>query len=131
MVKQRYNKGFTMIETVIVLVIIGILVLITPNFLINNVPLSYQMHYLKEKILMAQISALKEKQHSEVIIENNYFMINGKQENYQGMVCEDSTITFNAFGNVNHAQTITCFQDDQEQSLVIQLGSGRIDIRKR
>ncbi|MEF9961008.1 MAG: competence type IV pilus minor pilin ComGD [Erysipelotrichaceae bacterium] len=129
--KQVLNKGFTMIEMILVLSIISIMMLIVPNLLRYEIPLSFQMQYLKEQLLTNQIKAMMNKKRIFLAIHHDSITINEQEYKFQGnMICEPTTIAFNGFGNVNKAQSIHCYQGESTMRIVVQLGSGRTDVRK-
>ncbi|MEG0092493.1 MAG: type II secretion system protein [Erysipelotrichaceae bacterium] len=131
MVKQVFNKGFTMIEMIIVLSIISIMLLLVPKLFIYEIPLSYQMQYLKEQLLSIQMKALLQKQRINIEIQSNGIYVHSRFQPFQGnMICEPTTLSFNQFGNVNHAQSIMCYLHQNQIKLVIQLGSGRMNVQR-
>ncbi|WP_078712324.1 type II secretion system protein [Anaerorhabdus furcosa] len=108
--KQYYNRGFTMVEMILVLFIISsVSILVLPLLRLPNME---DMQFANEYLV----------QQSECIKMNN-------QQEYQSEIQANYPypIIFNYKGNVQMAQTIT-FPSKHTQ-LVSQLGGGRIEIK--
>lgn len=99
--KQRFNKGYTFIECLLVLFIISILTTIT------SIKIKYSFNEsvddLIDGIVIKQFSA---------IMENDYQYY---EEN-------DMDIRFNRLGNVNHADS---YEYDYT-TIIVSLGTGRV-----
>ncbi|MDO4378933.1 MAG: type II secretion system protein [Erysipelotrichia bacterium] len=101
MVKQQFNKGYTLIECLFVLFVTAILFTIT----------SIKMKYLPEKSINEVINEIVMMQY-RAIMENEYQYY----EQY------DMDIEFNRLGNVNHADSY----DYDHKILIVSLGTGRV-----
>jgi len=111
MVKQRHIKGFTLLETLIVLLIITSSYF---SFDFNKLTPVYQQYEL--------IASMQYIQHQALY--NSKTMIFDQRNVYS-----NDPIYFNARGNVNKSQTITLGIKQKEYQLVIYLGGGRIEIK--
>lgn len=83
---------------------------------------------LKERLLYIQGKAMQEMVTIRVDFENSK-LISDVLTTDIGMRCEGFVI-FHANGNVDKAKTIQCRSLNQESKLVIQLGSGRMYVKK-
>lgn len=126
--KQKLNKGFTMIEMIFVLAILAIAMLLLVT---NKKPstLYLEMLTIQNKILDLQLKALSEKEQQVIVFDQSVIYFN--EESYEltnQTICEQATITFNGLGNINHANTVCCYQGERKRCIKFQLGSGRCSI---
>lgn len=99
--KQKYNKGFTLIEMLVVLLIISLLMSIF------SLKITYKYHK-STNMLINEIVYLQ----FEAIYEND--------DRYYDEY--DMDIHFNRIGNVNHADSYQYYQDE----IIVLLGTGRM-----
>lgn len=117
-----------MIEMLFVLSIITLTSLL---LVVNKKPstLYLQMLSIQNKIVDCQLSAMSEKKQQVIVFDQSQLYFN--EENYplsDQMVCDSASVSFNALGNINHADTICCYQGANKHCLKFQLGSGRCSI---
>lgn len=130
MVKHMQNKGFTLIEMLLVVSVLSMLILLFPFTQHDSIYLHTQLNEIKERLLYAQSMALKTKKKVEVTIHGSSIQVSGSNFHLRkGMSCQGNNFYYNDKGNVSNAQTITCSIKDKTGSIVIQLGSGQLDIR--
>ena len=128
---MRVNrKGFTLIQTLFVFVIIGSIAVLIPSQVNSKVLLRFECEKLKDYLLQAQIEAIENKEQVVVNIEGSSIMINERTISLSNStMCTTHEISFNERGNVNMAQTILCKSADSQKEIVINLGSGNIYVK--
>ena len=128
---MRVNrKGFTLIQTLFVFVIIGSIAVLIPSQVNSKVLLRFECEKLKDYLLQAQIEAVENKEPVVVNIEGSSIMINERTISLSNStMCTTHEISFNERGNVNMAQTILCKSADSQKEVVINLGSGNIYVK--
>lgn len=128
---MRVNrKGFTLIQTLFVFVIIGSIAILIPSQVNSKVLLRFECEKLKDYLLQAQIEAIENKEQVVVRIEGNSIMINERTISLSNnTMCTTHEISFNERGNVNMAQTVMCKSADSQKEIVINLGSGNIYVK--
>lgn len=125
------NKGFTLIEMLLVLCIISVYLLIVPIAKAHT-QAQLRFHLLTFKQTLLQAQALAMQQHREVQVsfnEDGYYKDDIFYAWRSQMGCEAGEIRFLPQGSVHRAQSIHCFQGDQQMKIVVQLGSGQMDVR--
>lgn len=110
MEKLRSIKGFALLETMIVLLIISTLLLSTPYLYQKD----FEVYDMISNYAYQQFLAIKH-------IEKRAFHADNIYHYYP--------ITFNEKGNINLSQTISFKNRFIDRSLVIYLGGGRIEIK--
>ena len=110
MAKLRSIKGFALLETMIVLLIISTLLLSTPYLYQKD----FEVYDMISNYAYQQFLAIKH-------IEKRAFHADNIYHYYP--------ITFNEKGNINLSQTISFKNRFSDRSLVIYLGGGRIEIK--
>lgn len=115
-----------MIEMLVVLMLFSFLLLLFPMRLMHNHDLMLRMEQLKQLLLWEQSRAIQELMTIRVELADTK-MDDGVHRFDLGMTCSGFVI-FHPNGNVDHAKTITCHQDQGSAALIIQLGSGRMTI---
>jgi len=112
MAKQPLIKGFTLLETLIVLMIISSSYV---SFSSGKAIPDYQPYEL--------IASMQYLQHQA--------LYNTKTMTFENKnVYSAEPIWFNGRGNVNRSQTITFATQQREYQLVIYLGGGRIEVKQ-
>ena len=104
MVRQWRNSGYTLIEMLLVLMIMGILLLLSVQSLKRDV--HKPVGFVIDEIVMKQFEAIIE-------CEKTYY------EEY------DCEIRFNRRGNVNQANTYHVHED----KIIVSLGTGRVYVK--
>ena len=110
MEKQKSTKGFALLETMIVLLIISIMMFSTPYMCRNEI----DVYSMISDYAYQQFLAIKDIEKRTFHVDNIYHY---------------HPITFNKKGNINLSQTITYKNKSSERSLVIYLGGGRIEVK--
>lgn len=124
------NRGFTMIETMIVLLILTILILIIPTTMTKRGSLQFACKKIKDIIIHEKALALFEKQEHHILIKNQTIYLNKDQISIENQVyCEEYELYFNARGNVDKAGTIQCFYQNKTKEIIINLGSGNVYVK--
>lgn len=131
MVKQVSNKGFTLIEMLLVLFVISMLVLLFPFVKPQKrIQFSYELSIMKTMLQMTQVQAMQKHSAQSAILSSS--MIEAVGERYffsSGMRCTSAKVTFGASGKATHAQTITCSCQGTQKQLVIEVGGNCIYVR--
>lgn len=113
MEKQVLNKGFTLIEALIVIICISVFSLIS----VNHMSLTDIEKFVNTEKAVQDV--LKSKMESIIYVEkrcvNSHYLISNNE------VC------FNSKGNINQAQTFNILKSDK--TLIIHLGSGVYEIK--
>jgi len=94
----------------------------------NDHAMALRMEMLKENLLLVQGKAMHEAVNIDVYFEGTNLCYEDVVLDL-GMQCEGS-VTFHANGNVDRAKTIVCKAKQRKGALVIQLGSGRMYVKK-
>lgn len=110
MEKLRSTKGFALLETMIVLLIISVMLFLTPYRYRKDL----EVHSMISDYAYQQFLAIKN-------IEKRIY-----NSNY---IFHHQPISFNEKGNVNISQTVIYKKQLSEETLIIYLGGGRIEIR--
>ena len=128
---MRVNKkGFTLIQTLIVFVIIGSISVLIPTNVSSKILLKFECEKLKEYLLQAQIEAIENKQKVIVNIDKNIISVNQDVKKLSGNTsCDAHEVGFNERGNVTMAKTIVCKSYNNQKMVVINLGSGNIYVK--
>lgn len=126
--RHRRDSGFTMVEMLIVLAITVSLIAMIPFIRGAHHAMDLNMEALRERLIFVQGTAMRtyreikvEFQGTDMIFENQRLAI--------GMRC-DGFVVFHKNGNVDRAKTLRCHAHNQTKELVIQLGSGRMYVKK-
>lgn len=125
-----YNNGFTLIEMLIVLLIISICVLVFPVVQQRKqLMFRYQMLTFKQHLLQAQTKAMETRKIVNVDIQANGYQIDDVYYAWDNMSCQRTSLQYYPQGSVSQAKTIHCSCERNDLQLVIQLGSGQMDVR--
>lgn len=127
--KPVNKHGFTLLETLIVLVVVVLIYALIPKKLPNQVVLQYEVANLKELLLQAKMHAIYDKVQVEISIHQDHVRYDEHEYTLHAVDCGQHEIVFNERGNVNQARTITCMLDDTYKEIIIYLGSGLIYVR--
>lgn len=124
-------KGFTLVEMLIVLSVMCLCMIIFPIVQHHaQISFRYQMLTLKQILLQAQINAIQSHRDISVVFNQDGYQIDGSYTAWnKEMRCDAAQIDYLAQGSTTKAQTIHCYQNQNRHDLVIQLGSGQIDVR--
>ena len=131
MVKHMSVKGFTLIETLLVLCVLSLFILIFP-FLkpANSIVLRYQMQTMYQKLLQLQYEALSQKREISVVFQGNSYVLDSISGTWgYGISCSSTTIHFTPLATVSHADTLKCSLGESHHCIVIELGTGRMYVR--
>lgn len=127
-VRQKHDNGFTMVEMLVVLLIFICILALMPMMKGGKHTMYMKMEALRERLLYIQGRAMREFkdirvefQDTNMICENLSIDINMRCEGF---------VVFHANGNVDKAKTLHCSDQKQKSELVIQLGSGRMYVKK-
>lgn len=124
------NKGFTLLEMTLVLCCISICILLAPSLLHRNSGLVFECERIKDILIQSQWYAQNNKE--EVVVSVNNDRIQTTLKDYTlfgGVTCTPIDFIFNEKGNVNMANTITCFQTEKSRSIVVTLGKASIYVK--
>lgn len=119
MVKPHYNKAYTLAEFLLVLFFLS------SFYFILKKDSYWDMLYLKNKLLLTQLQAMKTSTQQDIKIYDNHLEINGELNNLN-IHCDLAQFHYNKVGNISNGLTIKC----SDYKLVLQLGSGAIELRK-
>ena len=125
--KPKHNNGFTLLETLIVLLVVGICLMCSVSA--NQPPLMIFMKQLQSRLLLAQQNAFISKKRIPIQIGNQAALFDEDYMSYPLSVsCSSIVLSFNSNGAPNKACSITCTNGLQVRKIIIQLGSGRMRI---
>lgn len=123
-----WNKGFTMLEILIVVSVFAVLLLLFP-LMQPPASLSIDTHRIMMKLEAAQLDSILNQHHNTITLNNHSICFNSDCEELPARrLADEGIIEFNAAGNVNHAGTYCFREGSQCRCIVIQLGSGRMSI---
>lgn len=128
--KQSCNKGFTYLEMLIVLSIV--ILFFTGGIFTywNGIKLQYQMNIMRQLLLQAQSEALLNKRKVTVQLKTNSFWIDDIQYTYlSNITCTPYEYHYTALGNISKGGTIQCSFRNKQKKIVLQVGSGQMDVR--
>lgn len=129
-VKQWSNKGFTCIEMLFVLFIIVILLCTSMFMSSKSIKLQYQMQILQQLLLKAQTQAIITKKKVTVVVEEEGVWIQNEYYDFmEDMQCNPYRFHYAQSGNISKGGKIQCAISHKQKTLVMQVGSGQIDIR--
>lgn len=127
MVKPMQNNAFTLIESLIVLLIVVILGLIFSVTKIKTVSLPIFFKQIQSRTLAMQEKAYANKEQEDIQFGPSFLYINGEVIEYpKGITCEPFSFHYNENGNISVAGTLRCSSQNQSGKLVFLLGSGRV-----
>lgn len=131
MVRQVSDKGFTLIETLIVLSVLTICMLVSPILKQHTViAFSYEMQEIRFKLMNAQQTAIREKRNVFVDFLGNAMQIDNQTTNLSNHTsCNAKKFHFTPIGNVSNAMSITCLKKQDKKQIVVQLGTGRMYVK--
>ena len=125
--KPKRNNGFTLVETLIVLLVVGICLVCTISF--SQPPLMIFMKQLQSRLLLCQQNAYISKERIPIQIGDRAALFGQDYISYPLSVsCNPIVLSFNSNGAPNRACSITCTNGMQSKKIVVQLGSGRMRI---
>ena len=124
--KQHYVKGFTLIESIFILVIISITALLSINYIPDTSNLQYK--YLISLIKKAHVDSLINHHKNTIEIYNSSVYINDELYRLYPLQCESEYFHFNSKGNISNACTLYCYSKNKEYEIKFQLGSGWLTI---
>ncbi|MFV0382174.1 MAG: hypothetical protein ACK5KR_08160 [Breznakia sp.] len=124
------NRGYTLIESIIILFVIGCLLSITPVLKKTSGILFYETEKLSLLLTFTQSYAINKKEKTSLRIQGNAIdYLHKKTFLHEDVNCGNHEITFNERGNVLMATTITCNYYDTHKEIVITLGSGTHNVQ--
>ena len=129
--KQLYNKGYTMVEILLVLTILSILLMLFP--FVPHLQRSYlqiDMQRIKEICLLYQTKAIKQHIRQTIQIKGNYIIANGDKYNlHSSTSCDYTMFHFTPQGTISQGFHMDCENRFSKHTLVAQIGSGSFDVR--
>lgn len=119
------NKGFTLTEFLIVLMIVSLLLTFLPIKINNKFLLKTEMIKLKHSINYFKAKSLYKKKKIRInIVGNKLYAGDEKIIFSHGFKCSTSDLAFNERGNIDKGLTIKCSCNGQQSNLIIYLGNG-------
>ena len=126
MVKHKPVNAFTLLEMMVVLFIVSIF---SFSFYIPGDSLSLFMEKMMMYSITCQEKAFQNKEEVDVEIDRDYALFGDVEFDYPSSIhCSTTSFHYNSKGNISKAQTVSCTNGQASQSLVYQLGSGRVRI---
>lgn len=98
-----------------------------PMLEIPTSAMRFSMERLKHTLIQLQLQALQEGKTITIEFAHQTIIIDGVAQK-SDLTCEKEII-FHPNGNVNQAMSISCYQDGKHETLVIELGSGRMYVK--
>lgn len=131
MVKLVSNKGFTLIEMLLILMVLSMLIVLFPVVHPQKaIQLQYEMQTMKQLLLETQMHAWMHHTEEQVSIHASSISYLGKT--YQlanGIQCDPAIVKYYDNGNIAQAKTIRCSCDGANRRLILELGSGSIYVK--
>lgn len=124
------TKGFTLIEMLLVLSIIGMLTAIFPLIRhTSSIDLTYQCKEIKQRLMAMQQKAITEKRDVFVdFLGNELIMDDTIIPLHSSISCHGKQLHFTPTGSVSSAMSVTCSDGIRDMRIVIQLGTGRMHV---
>lgn len=126
--KHRRTDGFTLVEMLLVLALFACLLTLLPFLSLNQHTMHVKMESLREQLLIVQGEAMRDLKSIRVDFHHTMMRYENHDTDIQ-MHCNGFVI-FHPNGNVDHAKTLRCSYHNEVGELVIQLGSGRMYVKK-
>lgn len=124
------SKGFTCIEILLILYIVVILLCTSIFISTKHIKLQYQMQIIQQLLVKAQTQAIITKKNIHVVVEEHGIWIeNIFYEFLKEMQCKPYNFHYAKSGNISKGGKIQCEIAHKKKTLVLQVGSGQIDIR--
>ena len=114
MANRPYNKGFSLLEGLVILLIVSFLTIKALTLPFNATFDFLRVQYVSEEILLTQY-------YSMLNLEANCFQHSNVRASYP--------LCFRTNGNINRAQTVEFVTASKVFRLVFQLGSGKHEVR--
>ena len=130
MVRQRQDNAFTMVESLLVLLIVTVLSISIPKITFRDTA-EIIMKNLVSLCVYTQEKAFLTKENKSI----TFYAHSVQFDDYtydlpSSMACDVQTLNFNEKGNINKANTIHCMNRTTRYKIVFQLGSGRVRYEK-
>lgn len=135
MVKLMLNKkGFTFIETLFVISIISILSVLTMGYALPEKKDEHYIQEISQFLNEAKLSAMTDKrtvtiQFYKHKITYSHSHIQKEYELKKGTYFDEYKMTFNAYGHIKTAKTISYHMQDKVYQFVYQVGSGYVYVQ--
>lgn len=131
MVKHVSNKGFTLIEMMLILMVLSMLIIIVPVVRPQKtIQLQYEMQTMKQILMETQMTAWISHTNQQVKIHTSSISYLGKTHQLaNGIQCEPAIVKYYDNGNIAQAKTIRCSCDGASRRIILELGSGSIYVR--
>jgi prepilin-type N-terminal cleavage/methylation domain-containing protein len=122
------NKGFTFLETMIVLLLISMVMIIYPTRMyLKNIQIKEDILVLYEFLLQAQNEAIIHHQRNVIVLDGKEVKSSFQQLTLKELEIVYITFHYNAKGHSSRALTISFI--NSKDKIVMQLGSGSLDLR--
>lgn len=127
---MQNEKGFTLVEMLVTISILLLIMAISP-FLKPSRQLVFtcETEKLHSFLLQAQMKAMFTKKSMYIQFQTDGVQAGEEFFVYDNMYCEGKAFHYTKQGTISQAQTITCSLQNKKKTIVLQLGSGAIDVR--
>ena len=127
---MQNEKGFTLVEMLVTISILLLIMAIFP-FLKPSRQLVFtcETEKLHSFLLQAQMKAMFTKKSMYIQFQTDGVQAGEEFFVYDNMYCEGKAFHYTIQGTISQAQTITCSLQNKKKTIVLQLGSGAIDVR--
>ncbi|WP_270372518.1 prepilin-type N-terminal cleavage/methylation domain-containing protein [Longicatena caecimuris] len=127
---MQNEKGFTLVEMLVTISILLLIMAIFP-FLKPSRQLVFtcETEKLHSFLLQAQMKAMFTKKNMYIQFQTDGVQAGEEFFIYDNMYCEGTAFHYTKQGTISQAQTITCSLQNKKKTIVLQLGSGAIDVR--
>ncbi|NCC54966.1 MAG: hypothetical protein EOM11_05715 [Erysipelotrichia bacterium] len=128
---NKTSNAFTLLEMCLLLCVISVLLLLSPSLFKTKAILYFDTQRIAYLIKQAQAFAILERREVDVEVVNKGIYVDQHFYNFaKEVVCDPYIFYFNAKGNINMANTITCYYHHWQTQIVMNLGSGHIYVKK-
>ncbi|MCR0203922.1 prepilin-type N-terminal cleavage/methylation domain-containing protein [[Clostridium] innocuum] len=129
--RQLCDRGFTLVEMLLVLLLLSVILLVTP--LLNRqqgILLRMDAQQIRELCIQAQAEAMKLHKNVTIQLRGSNVYKDAKQYPLQKTTsCDTLRFHYTPHGTISQAFTLHCRNASSSIQLVAQLGSGRLDVR--
>lgn len=131
MQNNKMIQGFTLLEMCLVLCMISMLLMLTPAIFRTSKTLEFESERIVSLIKKAQALSIINRKDINVEVKRKGIVINDSYIPFNhSVVCDEYMFYFNGKGNINMANSISCYYYEWKKQIVMNLGNGNIYVKK-